>query len=364
MLEILKLLCPYPHVDQDRSYADGIALPQPRVCHKCKARDCWSHVDRGANADLVHGVCPTGMSVVLCRFPSGLLLCNGLIVKQLNGQCPPPIRKKYQSHKVAWDEVAVWHRNLTRALPLIEEVADKKAQEAIHGLHDVKTAVSLVTRNAEAIIGTLPGDSAEERIENAPDEIKSLLKSVQLLHTRLSASSILANPEAASHGQKHRTPVHKVCYKMVRLFQELAAARGVRIKMLGTSYEAPDCYDSFETVPLVLIDNAVKYSEPGREVTVTVQDMHACVSLKVESYGQVVPESMRKAIFQRGTRGPDAHRRASSGSGLGLYIASVVAEAHGFAIRYDCEPSSRSGSSGKNTFWCDIPLDPDRHEER
>lgn len=356
MLSVVQLLCPYPTIGPDGAQRDGLTLPQPRICQKCKERDCAVMSDRDSNQPVAHGVCSKGMSVVTYRFPDGVLLCNGVIVKAVNTQCPPPVRKDNQTHKVAWDEIVAWHRNVSQALPAVEEAAERSAQEAIHGLHDVKTAVSLVTRNAEAIIATLDGDTDEEKIDSAPNELKALLKSVQLLHTRLSASSILANPEAASHGQRHPTPIHKICFKMVRLFAEVAAKRNVRIRMTGTSYGTPRCYDSFETIPLVLIDNAVKYSDEGWEVLVTAQDLPRHVILKVESHGPVVPQSMREGIFQRGTRAPDSHRMVSRGSGLGLYIASVVAKAHGFEIKYDCANVDSNGRTGRNVFSCEIPL--------
>ncbi len=356
MLGVVQLLCPYPTIRPDGAQYDGLTLPQPRICQKCTERDCAKPSDPVLSEAVAHGVCSRGMSVVIFRFPDGVLVCNGVIVKAVNTQCPPPVRKDNQTHKVAWDEVVAWHKNVCQALPAVEEAAERSAQEAIHGLHDVKTAVSLVTRNAEAIIATLEGVTDEEKIDNALQDLKALLKSVQLLHTRLSASSILANPEAASHGQKHPTPIHKICFKMVRLFAEVAARRNIRIRMSGTSYGTPRCFDSFETIPLVLIDNAVKYSDQGWDVVVTAQDMSTHVLLKVESHGPIVPQAMRDGIFQRGTRAPDSHRMVSRGSGLGLYIASVVAKAHGFEIRYDCVNLDSNGRTGKNIFFCEIPL--------
>jgi len=356
MQQVLRLLCPYPTIGEDGRLEDGLTLAQPRICRKCGERDCWSQAKPSDSADLLHCVCRKGLSLVLCRFGESLVLCNGLIVKQRNTVCSRAVRKQIQDHKVAWEEIAAWRTNLSKALPLLEDAAEREAQEAIHGLHDVKTAVSLVTRNAEGIIATLDGSSDEDRIDNAPKELRALLKSVELLHTRLSASSILANPEAASHGQRHPTPVHRICYKMVRLFQEVAARSNTRIRIVGMSYATPLCYDSFETIPLILIDNAVKYSEQGREVLVTVQDMTAHVLLKVESVGQIVPESMRDAIFERGTRGPNAHKMVSRGSGLGLYIANIVAKAHGTQLRYECAAVDRNGKTGKNVFLCDVPL--------
>jgi len=356
MLELARLFCPYPTISKDGVLRDGMRLQKSRVCEKCKTRECRSYVDEEAKTTIVHGTCVKGLSVVLCRFGDGEMLCNGIIVQGLNTTCPAQLRKKYKLYRVSWDEIGRWQENMSEALREFERTAEGYAEEKIHGLHDVKTAVSLVTRNAEAIIATLPGNTDEEKIENADDELKALLKSVQLLNARLPASSILANPEAASHGQKHPTPVHKVCFKMVRLFEEVARRKRCRVRMHGTSYATPRCYESFETIPLILIDNAVKYSNEEWDIVVTVQDFDAYVLLEVESHGGIVPEDMREAIFERGTRSPDSAKLVARGSGLGLHIATIVAKAHNFKILYECRGIDRNGVTGKNVFSCRIPL--------
>ncbi|MBM4032128.1 MAG: sensor histidine kinase [Planctomycetes bacterium] len=352
-------ICPYPTVSKSGELADGYLIAQPSLCKKCKARDCWTHASPVTTDTLQHFMCPKGFSLVLVRLSEKTLLCNGLLVALLNTTCPAPVRKANKSQRVCWQEIQKWCGAMSEVPRLIEAEADRRAQEAIVGLHDVKTAVSLVTRNAEAIIAGLPGASDEEQIENASPALKSLLKSVELLQTRLSMSSIVANPSAARHGQRHPTPVFKVFHRMVRLFEELAARRKVGIRMFGTSYGKPSCYDSFDTIPLVLIDNAVKYSREGKDVRVGINDVPGNkVRVTVESYGRLVPEEMRKTIFERGTRAPVSQSLTSQGSGLGLWIAKVVAEAHGFEITYESIVVDSPGQDGLNVFSFEMPFSP------
>jgi light-regulated signal transduction histidine kinase (bacteriophytochrome) len=209
-----------------------------------------------------------------------------------------------------------------------------------------------VTRNAEAIVMSLPGYTDDDRIEQAPPELKSLLKSVRLLHTRLAMSSLLTNPDSASFGSRRATPVYKVFDRMVRLSNEQALQKKITLRMTGSSYSQPKCYDSFETIPLVLIDNAIKYSCEGRSVEVHVTDsVGAGVSVSVHSFGPVVPVEYQERIFERAVRAPSAKTFASKGSGLGLYFAAIVAQAHGFKISYLGSSDARDPSMGNNTFF-------------
>jgi light-regulated signal transduction histidine kinase (bacteriophytochrome) len=355
MRDILMMSCPYPTINEQGVLRDGYLVRQPRACHKCDPKGCLTTLGEAQEERVVHLVCPKGFSLVALSWPNARILCNGLIVGPLNIVCPPPIRKAHQRQKVAWEEILSWHNQVLEAMPFINRYCEEKARELIEGLHDVTTAVNLVTRNAEAIIGGLEGDTDEAKIDNAPPALKSLLRSIELLHTRLSMSSIVANPESASFGQKHRVPLYKIFHRMVRLFDELAARRGVSIKMQGSSRLKPKCFDSIETLALVLVDNAVKYSLQRNSVYVVVSDTDRSVKVAVQSYGPVVPKEMQGKIFERRVRTEAAEAFSSKGSGLGLYIARIVAGAHGFSIHYKCFDVSSSKTEGWNEFSFEVP---------
>jgi len=357
MRDILMMSCPYPTINEQGVLRDGYLVRQPRACHKCDPKGCLTTLGAEQKEQAVHSVCPKGFSLVALSWPNAKILCNGLIVAALNASCPPLMRKTHQRQKVAWEEILSWHNHVSETMPFINRYSEEKARELIEGLHDVTTAVNLVTRNAEAIIAGLEGDTDEVKIDNAQPPLRSLLGSIELLHTRLSMSSIVANPESASFGQKRRVPLYKIFHRMVRLFDELATRRGVSIKMQGSSHLKPRCFDSIETLTLVLVDNAVKYSLQGNSVYVVVSDTSRSVKVAVQSYGPVVPKEMQQKIFERRVRTEAAETFSSKGSGLGLYIARIVAEAHGFSIHYKCFDVNSSKSEGWNEFSFEVPME-------
>lgn len=349
MLEIIRLVSLFPSVDINNKKYNGIFFEQPKICGKCKTT-CWQFISETKDK-VSHFTCPSGISLVLLKFTYGDILCNGLIVKIVNSNCPSQLRKLLQSQKVSYDEIKKWHNNITTNLPLIESLAEQKASELVDSLHNVKAAVNVVNRNTESLVATLSGNSDEEKIDNAAPPLKSLLKSVELLNSGLPLASILNNPASASYGQKRSCPVYKIFHKMVRLFEEIAAHKLIFIKIYGTSYNSPLCYDSFESIALVLIDNAVKYSEKGKEVEVIVSDIsNGGVEVCIKSYGLVVPENERDQIFKKRYRVEHSKRISSSGSGLGLYIASIVADVHNFKIEYACEQDKKNPMYGTNIF--------------
>jgi len=346
-------MCPYPTRDEEGNKNDGFLVSQSRVCAKCN-KNCLDFIS-GQLKDIEHFVCDKGLSLVSLVFPYGTVYCYGLLVKIKNQECPAKTRKLVQAQKIAWEDIVNWREKLKSQMSQVEQLSEAKAIELVNGLHNIKTTVSLITRNSEAIISELKGDTVDDKIDNADKPLRALLKSVQLLHSHLKMTSILSNPESASFGQRHPSPVYKIFHKMVRVFEETAAQNYKFIRMNGSSHNTPRCYDSLESLALVLIDNAVKYTKRGGRIDVYVYDAPSNgVSVEVRSEGLLVPKEMEERIFQRGVRCKNAKEYASTGSGFGLYIATIIANAHGISIKYNGQTNIGQGEQGINIFSFEI----------
>ena len=87
-----------------------------------------------------------------------------------------------------------------------------------------------------------------------------------------------------------------------------------------------------------LIDNAVKYSPSGGVVEVVAAMRNGCVRVEVADEGPGIAPEDRTLIFEKFGR---AHGgQTKPGSGLGLFIARSIAEAHGGSLDVQSEPGS------------------------
>jgi two-component system sensor histidine kinase KdpD len=77
-----------------------------------------------------------------------------------------------------------------------------------------------------------------------------------------------------------------------------------------------------------IIDNAVKYSQNGSQITITGEARHDSLLLTVRDEGAGLTEADKAVIFDRFARG-ERHVATISGSGLGLWIASAFVSANG-----------------------------------
>ncbi|HEX7626647.1 MAG TPA: HAMP domain-containing sensor histidine kinase [Gaiellaceae bacterium] len=97
-----------------------------------------------------------------------------------------------------------------------------------------------------------------------------------------------------------------------------------------------------------LIDNAVKYSPTGEAVQVRVVPLNGVVSISVSDRGPGIDRDDHRLIFEK--FGRVSGNGAKPGTGLGLYIARSIAEAHGGTL----DVSSAPGRGA--TFTLKLPL--------
>jgi signal transduction histidine kinase len=111
--------------------------------------------------------------------------------------------------------------------------------------------------------------------------------------------------------------------------------------------------DRLRQVLINLIDNAVKYSSPGDEVRVKAESSNGRVVIEVRDRGPGILPEHHKLIFEKFGR-IQTGQTAKPGTGLGLFIARSIAEAHGGSLDVRSHPST-SGA----TFTLSLPVGVD-----
>ena len=86
-----------------------------------------------------------------------------------------------------------------------------------------------------------------------------------------------------------------------------------------------------------LIDNAVKYSPPGDTVSVEAESTDGRVVIEVRDRGPGISPEHQRLIFEKFGRANVAEH-AKPGTGLGLFIARSIAEAHGGELEVRSAP--------------------------
>ncbi len=94
----------------------------------------------------------------------------------------------------------------------------------------------------------------------------------------------------------------------------------------------------------ILLDNAVKYSDPGSTVTLATERLRRGTwAISVSDTGPGIDKDEQKLIFTRFYRGDTARTHTGShGYGLGLEIAQMIARRHGGSVELESTPGQGS----------------------
>jgi signal transduction histidine kinase len=98
-----------------------------------------------------------------------------------------------------------------------------------------------------------------------------------------------------------------------------------------------------------LVDNAVKYSPAGADVRVSANSEDGRLRIAVADDGPGIPFDDQKLIFDKFGRAT-VDGGTKPGTGLGLFIARSIAEAHGGSLDVDSTPAHGS------VFTLELPL--------
>ncbi|WP_051261878.1 HAMP domain-containing sensor histidine kinase [Desulfovibrio inopinatus] len=94
-----------------------------------------------------------------------------------------------------------------------------------------------------------------------------------------------------------------------------------------------------------LIENAIKYSPAGENVTISFHIVNATVIFRIQDSGPGIPEEDRERIFERFYRVERHRTKTSGGTGLGLAIAKHIIDRHGGRIWVEPAGQNCSGAA-------------------
>ncbi len=164
----------------------------------------------------------------------------------------------------------------------------------------------------------------------------------------------LSRIELGEESVRDRVDVLDVVSGAIDRTGALAENRQIRVAVLDLPDGVAVVGDRRQLISALgnLVENAVKYSEPGGNVQLRVRVEGSFAELMVADQGIGIPASDHARIFERFYRVDKARSRDTGGTGLGLAIVRHVATNHGGEVLV----SSTEGEG--STFVMRLPLAP------
>ncbi len=330
--DLLKL-SPFPVVDLTAidTPRDGLWQATPATCrrHFAKSPQCRDHY---ASLSARHATpnsvvqCPFGFSSV--PFQEGDLkfaITSVIPFPRVGGEQEKRMAKAHPEAKVSVESVISASEVIMAARRQREAVIDEGIRRRSMALHEIRKLNRNIKLNAERLCQSeSPHDP-----DSARPELVRILKSAEVMSQQFEVLEILANESLATLPLKGVIEIYRIVDKCVRINRPpdsphrlgLAAPFGFDVRIAASD-------KTFPIIPMVLIENALRYAVPNTEVHVTLDRTKSGCVLQVMN---IAPgdKPLTDEIFQKGKRATTK----GEGSGNGLYVAQLVAHQHGARIK-------------------------------
>lgn len=209
--------------------------------------------------------------------------------------------------------------------------------------HDLKTPIAKVQALTERLSREAQSITPEQKeilsaIQRSNDELGQYILSI-LNFQKIESQEIKLNKK--SHD------INLLIEDVAQRHQTLAQDRGISVGLqLEPMFPVTLDEQLIKQVLSNLIDNSIKYNQPGTKVTVRSADLQEFVEVSVEDNGSGIEPSQQKLLFKKFSRSEKGTSERVKGTGLGLYLTKYFIELHGG----DIEVESKLGQGTRFRF--------------
>jgi two-component system, OmpR family, sensor kinase len=219
-----------------------------------------------------------------------------------------------------------------------EEALERQRRFAADASHELRTPITAISGHARML--------DEWALEGDPQRAKRSVGVIRREAGRMRslAESLLALTRGDEGAEELKIGRHDLAAVAEEAAQATRDANNgkVSIECVLPKGEVEATFDRDRAIQAasILLDNAVRYTPEGGNVTVGVREDGERVALEVSDTGVGIPEDQLPLIFERFHRADPS--RSDGGAGLGLSIARQIAESHGGQIRAESTPGTGS----------------------
>lgn len=233
-----------------------------------------------------------------------------------------------------------------RSIEPVREAFDKQKQFIADASHELKTPLTIINTNADVLLS-----NSEDTIRNQAKWLQYIKSETERM-TRLTNDLLyLTEMDDSRTGMIHSKfnmsdAVENIILTMEAVIFEKNIAFDYSIEpgltVTGSS-------EQIKQVVMILLDNAVKYTNPKGAVTISLKKQNNEVLLSVSNTGEGIAAEHLTRIFDRFYRTDNSRARKQGGYGLGLAIAKSIVDQHKGKIY------AKSVAGESATFYVQLP---------
>jgi len=230
-----------------------------------------------------------------------------------------------------------------------EKLVEKMKTEFVSvAAHQLRTPLSAIKWTVRMLIDGDVGEISKEQKELLEQTYISNERMIRLINDLLNVSRI---EEGRLLYDQEEAQIEDVLDSVIDASQEILRNKNMFLEL--NKKETPKIRIDKEKMGVViqnLLENAVKYTEQGGKIKISLDNDEKNVIFKIEDSGVGIPKSQQDRIFTKFFRAENVTRMETDGTGLGLYTTKNIVQAHKGQIWFESE--EKKGT----TFYFTIPI--------
>jgi two-component system sensor histidine kinase CiaH len=203
--------------------------------------------------------------------------------------------------------------------------------------HELKTPLSVARLNLETVQKRQLPEEKQQRL------LQATLEETMRLDTLINNVLLSAQLDAAAYQPtREELDLSALVSDVLRKFRNRYPSRPLQ-ETITPELELDGDPLLLQLLVSNLVENANKYSPRDKTISCTLSAGANGPVLEVRDEGPGIPEKEKKNVFRKFYRVGNEQTRSTQGTGLGLYISSLIVRAHGGEI--DLSDNAPSGAT-------------------
>lgn len=211
--------------------------------------------------------------------------------------------------------------------------------------HELRTPLTSIRGFSQTLLNSWDkiDDSNKKKFIKIIEEQSNRL--IHLVENVLSVSKMNAGEDVLK-----KIDVNNVIKQIIPMFVEQYKTRNFKLNLSQDLPPSRLDEDKFQQIMTNLIDNAAKYSDSGKTVTIFTGLEGNSIVIKVKDEGVGIKKEDYGKVFKKFSRLENHLTSTTQGNGLGLYITKQLVEKMNGEIGFESEEGLGT------TFWVKVPV--------
>lgn len=284
----------------------------------------------------------------------------GPIISLLGGGLEECFRKELEFNDTLVLEITSVHMKLEeeRVSTLVvlhdvtrEKLADKTKNEFITlAAHQLRTPISGVKWSLQTLLDQDLGKINKKQREIIQEAYRTNNKVVHLINDLLSVAEI----EEGRYLKKLTIfNIEDIIKSVAEEYEQDVKKKNIRMKLIKPAGEMPKLMIDVESMKMAvrnILENSVRYTLGGGSIVISLVVHEKYIEVKIEDTGVGIPISQQSKVFNKFFRASNITKIDTEGTGLGLYIAKNIIEAHDGRVWLESEENKGT------TVYFTIPI--------